>query len=379
MKIGFLVSHPTQFEGPFFQYASRQNDHELHVIYTDPNPSITNFDPELAANVSWGIDLLSGYSYSLMPARGRIRWLLKNIRDQKYDLLIVNGYSRSEYLLAALSARFSGTPAALRLDSVSFNRSSGSKRLLKKIMFWAFTHLYQHFFATSSLTVEYLERYGIERNRISLFSYAVDNDYFKEKSRLSLSAKTSIRSRHNLPNDGRIILSVTKFNGRESPWDLLKAFCDLGKPRPLLLLVGDGEQRLSLEQYASDHGANDVVFAGYVPYPELPGLYGIADVFVHPTPYEPWGVSVQEALACGLPVIASSRVGAGYDLIEADKNGAIYDAGDPNDLAIKLVHLLNSDCLEQVPQENDRILSKWNYDSSWRNVIAATRLVSTLR
>lgn len=377
MKIGFLVNHPTQFEGPFFQYATRKADHELHVIYSDPKTGLSTFDPELATNVSWGIDLLSGYSYSLLPTRSRMRWLLNNIRNQKYDLLIINGYSKSEYLLAALCARFLGTPTALRLDSVLFDGAAGWKRLLKRMMFRGFTHLYQHFFATSTLTIEYLQRYGIKRDRISLFSYAVDNDYFKEKSRLSNAAKASLRSRYNLPEEDRIILSVTKFNDREAPWDLLKAFCDMPKPRPLLLLVGDGNQRSLLEQHALDHGADDVTFAGYVPYPELPGLYGIADVFVHPTLYEPWGVSVQEALACGLPVIASSRVGAGYDLIEPDKNGAIYDVGDPKDLATKLIRLLKSDGLDLVCQENDRILSKWNYDSSWRNVIEASRLVGT--
>lgn len=378
MKIGFLVSHPTQFEGPFFQYVTRKAEHELHVIYTDPETSST-FDPELSTNVSWGIDLLSGYSHVLMPPRKRVRWLLENIRTEKYNLLIVNGYSRSEYFLAALCARFLGTPTALRLDSVLFDGASLSKRLLKKIMFRGFAHLYQHFFAISTLTIDYLQSYGIKRDRISLFSYAVDNDYFKEKSRLSPSAKASVRSRYNLPGHARIILSVTKFNDREAPWDLLKAFCDMSKPRPLLLLVGDGDQRALLERHAKDHQADDVVFAGYVPYPELPDLYGIADVFVHPTHYEPWGVSVQEALACGLPVIASSRVGAGYDLIEPDKNGAIYDVGNPKDLANKLTSLLASDRLGLVRQENDRILSKWNYASSWRNVIEATKSVTAIQ
>lgn len=379
MKIGFLVSHPTQFEGPFFQYAAKRPEHELHVIYSNSDPGVSVFDPELATNVSWGIDLLSGYSYSLMPRRRRLRWLLKDIRSHKYNLLIVNGYNKSGYLLAALCARFLGTPTALRLDSVLFDRSSRSKRLLKKAMFRGFTHLYQHFFATSSLTIEYLQAYGIKRDHISLFAYAVDNDYFKEKSSLSPEGKASVRNRYNLPNDDRIILSVTKFNDREAPWDLLKAFCDLPNPRPFLLLVGDGIERSSLEDYALLQGAEDVVFAGYVPYPELPSLYGIADVFVHPTHYEPWGVSVQEALACGLPVIASSKVGAGYDLIVPDKNGAIYDVGNPKDLASKLSHLLASDFLQSVRQENDRILANWNYDSSWRNVVEATRIVDVQR
>ncbi|MCU1265060.1 MAG: glycosyltransferase [Acidobacteria bacterium] len=377
MKIGVVVAHPTQFEGPFFRYAARDAAHDIRIIYTDLSRKDNIYDPEISANVSWGIDLLSGYQHSWMPSSGRMRWLRRDIKHEKYDLLIVNGYSRSEYLLAALYARFLGTPTALRLDSVLFDRASRTKQFLKKIMFRGFTHLYQHFFATSTLTIEYLQRYGIKRDRISLFSYAVDNDYFKEKSSLTPETKASLRTRYNLPGEDRIILSVTKFNEREAPWDLLKAFCDMPRPRPVLLLVGDGDQRSLLEQHALNHGADDVIFAGYVPYPELPGLYGIATIFVHPTHYEPWGVSVQEALACGLPVIASSRVGAGYDLIEPDKNGAIYDVGNPQDLANKLIRLLESDRPDLVVQENDRILSKWNYDSSWRNVIEATRLVGT--
>ena len=76
--------------------------------------------------------MLGGYSYELMPKQARMRWLLKDISAQKYDLLIINGYSRSEYLLAAVLAKLKGTPAALRLDSVAFGNTSAAKRAAKK-------------------------------------------------------------------------------------------------------------------------------------------------------------------------------------------------------------------------------------------------------
>src|SRR5205085_109201 len=154
MKIGLLIGHPTQFEGPFFRYAAQDEANEIHVVYTNPDCFENIFDPELSTSVSWGIDLLSGYSYASMPQRGRIRWLLKHIWQEKYDLLIINGYSQSEYTLAALFARLHGTPTALRLDSVQFGAAPVSKRLLKKINFLALKKLYKHFFATGSLTVE---------------------------------------------------------------------------------------------------------------------------------------------------------------------------------------------------------------------------------
>ena len=368
MKIGFLVGHPTQFEGPFFQYAARDPNHDVRVIYSEPDCLQELFDPELGTKVSWGIDLLGGYSYELMPKQARMRWLLKDISAQKYDLLIINGYSRSEYLLAAVLAKLKGTPAALRMDSVAFGNTSAARRVAKKLGFVALKRLFRHFFAIGSLTVEYLEHYGVGRDRISVFSYVVDADYFREKSCLSSEAKKSIRERYGIDAGSRIILSVTKFNQRESPWDLMKAYCSMPDNNSYLLLIGDGEQRAALEEYARGQRNRHIVFAGYVPYQELPSLYGIADVFVHAVGNEPWGVSVNEALACGLPVVASSTVGAAYDLISNRANGAIYEAGNPNDLRDKLSQILSLR-REDVRSENDCVLSAWNYQTTWRNVL----------
>jgi glycosyltransferase involved in cell wall biosynthesis len=368
VKIGFIVGHPTQFEGPFFQYAAQDSNHTVHVIYSEPDCLQERFDPELGANVSWGIDLLSGYSYALMPKRRRMRWLLKDITRQKYDLLIINGYTRPEYLFAAVVAKLKGTPAALRLDSVVFGDTSAARRLAKKIGFVALKRFFGHFFAIGSLTIEYLEHYGIKRDRISVFSYVVDANYFRNKSSLTSEARHAIRGRYGIDAASRIILSVTKFNQRESPWDLMKAYCSMPDNNSCLLLVGDGEQRAALEEYARGQRNHNIIFGGYVPYQELPDVYGIADVFVHAVHNEPWGVSVNEAMACGLPVVASSKVGAAYDLISNLRNGAIYEAGNPNDLRDKLTQILACG-REEVRSENDRVLSAWNYETSWRNVL----------
>jgi glycosyltransferase involved in cell wall biosynthesis len=369
MRIGFLVNHPTQFEGPFFQYVARESEHLMHIIYTDSHRLNNNFDPELKMDISWGIDLLSGYSNECMPRCNRIHWLLNHLQRQKYDLLIINGYSRSEYIIAAILARLMGIPAALRLDSVQFGDISTTKRLVKRLLFLILERLYSHFFAIGSLTVEYLQGHGICEDHISLFSYVVDTNYFKEKSNVSDKSKEILKRRYHLPEQSTVVVSVTKFNEREAPWDLLKAFCEMPNENLYLLLVGDGNQRTALEQYVQAYPESHVIFTGYVPYPELPALYGIADVFVHPACYEPWGVSVQEALACGLPVITSSRVGAGYDLIEAGKNGFIYEAGNAADLKDKLMRLLQTFRREEVRNENERILSRWDYATTWRNIL----------
>ena len=76
---------------------------------------------------------------------------------------------------------------------------------------------------------------------------------------------------------------------------------------------------------------------------------------------------MQEALACGLPVIASSRVGAGYDLIEAGGNGFVYPAGDDGMLALRVGEALALDP-EAVRRRNAAILARWDYAATWRNL-----------
>jgi glycosyltransferase involved in cell wall biosynthesis len=60
---------------------------------------------------------------------------------------------------------------------------------------------------------------------------------------------------------------------------------------------------------------------GYVSYQLLPKYYGAADVFIHLPPQEPWGLSVSEAMACGVPVISAPWVGAASELVEHGVTG----------------------------------------------------------
>ena len=143
-----------------------------------------------------------------------------------------------------------------------------------------------------------------------------------------------------------------------------------------LVLAGDGPERADLEETAQANGQDRVRYPGYVPYPELPALYAASDLFVHPAREERWGVSVQEALACGLPVVASSRVGAGVDLIEPGRNGFLYEAGWEGELARRV-----EDALALPPDEvrsaSEAVLSRWNYAAAWRNLLeAASRAVT---
>jgi glycosyltransferase involved in cell wall biosynthesis len=374
VKIAFLVERPTQFEAPFYRFAARDAQNELRVLFTGRDVAAPAFDPELGTPVSWGIDLLGGYPHEVCPAEDPARWLRERLQPGQCDLLIANGYTQGIYRLGARIARIAGVPAALRLDSVLWD-TSYYRNLAKKVLFATYMkRTYELFLGTGSLTLDYLRAFGVPPERTGLFPYAVDVESFAGRSRLTPAERAAFRERLGVPAGARVVLGLAKFNQREAPWDLLRAFARMREEDVWLVLAGDGPARPALEDFARQKAPPRVRFPGYIPYPELPALYAAADLFVHAAREERWGVSVQEALACGLPVVASSRVGAGYDLVEVGGNGFVYPAGDDGMLAHRIGEALALPP-EQVRERSAAILARWDYAATWRHLLSAAERV----
>lgn len=126
------------------------------------------------------------------------------------------------------------------------------------------------------------------------------------------------------------ILYVGRLSHEKDLDVLLGAFERLEGGRYRLEIVGDGPLRGALEQRA--RGRPNVTFRGFLPYgDELARIYARADLFVNPSPNETFSLSILEALASGLPVVAARR-GGPIDLVDATV-GALAEPGDPRDFA----------------------------------------------
>jgi glycosyltransferase involved in cell wall biosynthesis len=371
LRLAFVVERPTQFEVPFYRYAAGDAANRLRVIYTDPRLGDDVHDPELERTVSWGFPLFGGYEHAVCPARGRSQWLDRELRREPLDLVIVNGYTQRPYLEAAAAARRAGIPTGLRLDSVLWDGEAPRHALAKRLLFTGYLkRMYDLFFGVGTLTLDYLRFFGVPAGRAALFPYAVDVESFRARSDLSPADRGAVRDRLGVPRDARLLLAVTKLAPREAPWDLLRAEASASAPDRWVVIAGDGPARPEIEAFVRDRGLARVRLAGYVPYPELAGLYAAADLFLHPVQEERWGVSVAEAMACGLPVVTSSRVGAARDLVAAGRNGFTYPVGDDAALARRIEEALRLDPAT-VRAENRAILARWNYAAAWRGLLAA--------
>jgi glycosyltransferase involved in cell wall biosynthesis len=106
-----------------------------------------------------------------------------------------------------------------------------------------------------------------------------------------------------------------------------------------LLLVGDGPDEEAMRRRCETEGLDNVVFAGYRQRKDLPLYYAAADVFVFPTLGDPYGLVVDEAMACGLPVVSTRAAGEIHRRVTNGTTGFVVPAGDPHSLSARMALL----------------------------------------
>ena len=137
---------------------------------------------------------------------------------------------------------------------------------------------------------------------------------------------------------------------------------------PALVFVGEGEMGDKLRTLAPD-----AIFLGFRNQSELAALYDMADVLVLPSGREPWGLVVNEAMACATAVITSDRVGCAGDLV-TDDCGIVFPNGDENGLAAALSRCLrNSDAMGRAAQ---KAIRRWSFDEDLRGLRQAIDYVT---
>ena len=137
--------------------------------------------------------------------------------------------------------------------------------------------------------------------------------------------------------------------------------------RALLLLVGSGSLRYELENLVKILGLDkNVHFLGKMDNEKIPLCLSVADIFVLPSISEGFGIALLEAMAAGLPIIAT-RVGGIPYVLEDGKNGLLVNPGSSSDLAEKILMLMRSPELMKKMSEANREKSR---SYSWENIVS---------
>ena len=224
---------------------------------------------------------------------------------------------------------------------------------------------------TGHMKQKMIELLGKERCDIFVIPNGIDYEFFSSY----LGKQGSVTSEPG--NNKKVVLYVGRLDPVKGVRYLVQAMGilrDRGLRNAKLLIVGDGSEKKYLEELVKKLGLEDyVVFAGKVSHEKIPEYMALADVFVLPSLSEGFPTVVLEAMAMGLPVIAS-RVGGLPWIIKDGDNGFLVEPRNPHEIAEKITFLLiNDDLRTYISRRNIEKAREY----SWENIVKKLEKVYT--
>lgn len=144
------------------------------------------------------------------------------------------------------------------------------------------------------------------------------------------------------PNDEKILIHTSNFRKVKRVQDVLEIYLKVKNQIPSkLIMVGDGPERTHLEKFVRENHLTDyVIFMGK--QEKVEDILAISDVFLMPSESESFGLAALEAMACGIPVVASEAGGL-PEIIQHSYNGFTAPVGDINKMSDYVLEILNND------------------------------------
>ena len=214
------------------------------------------------------------------------------------------------------------------------------------------------------------------KDKLFFSPYAVDNNYLFNKADLHKDKKATIKKEFGISSDYPIILFLGKLIEWKQPLLLLKAFEQIKKVKACLVYVGSGDQEQKLKKYIRRKQIENVFLLGFKNYSEITKCYSIADVFVLPSLGESFGLVINEAMCFALPIIATNKVSAAYDLVLEGQNGYMITPKNIKMLTSVLEEVLSdTDRLKKMGQRSKELIADWNYQRDVSGLLEALNFI----
>jgi len=323
---------------PVFNALARKEGIDLHVIF------LAETDPKLRQWLVYRDEIC--FSHEVLRSwRGRLgeRNLLFNwrlsaaLRRAAPDAILCGGYNYPASWEASWWARRHHVPFMVWVESTAHDRRSW--RASVEALKGAFLRNCTAFVVPGKSSAEYLQRYDIQQGAVFSAPNAVDTDFFSRHAATVRADAAAHRQRLGLPQ--RYFLFVGRLVPEKGIFDLLAAYHRLApelRTNVGLVLVGEGSAHAKVSQCAARISPGQVQVAGFVQRETLATYYALADAFILPTRSDPWGLVVNEAMACGLPIVTTTAAGCAADLVTG-WNGFVVSPGDRAGLAAAMDRL----------------------------------------
>lgn len=256
------------------------------------------------------------------------------LNQRKPDVVIVGDYTYLADWAALLWCRLHNVPSICHYGSVYLAHGRRRAWYTERVKRLFFSHV-TSVAAYSRRAKEYAVWNGMAPGRVHVIGNAVPTVHLADE----VGAL-----RDGCVNSQKDILYVGRLSKEKNLLRLADAFVrareDSRNPDSRLVLVGDGPLRPQLEKYADAH-TDAIEVAGYKQRHELAPFFARARALVLPSTEEPWGLVVNEAMACGLPVLVSDYCGCVDDLVRDGVNGFRFDPFDVEEMSYALRRVMD--------------------------------------
>ena len=370
MNIKYILSHPIQYQSPLIKFLTKKGL-KIKVLFRSDMSTRKYFDTGFKKKISWGTNLLDGFDYEYLNYVGPNKVdaifplttdFTNKIIEKDTDIIWLHGIKNWYNLCIIFIAKIFNKKVFIRDEA---NHFSKKRSFLNKIFNYFFYKFIDNFIdvylAIGSQNKKYYLDHNIKNKKIVIVPYTVDNNFFNKKNKFKNNKKlTYIFAAKLIKKKGaNILLEAINILNHNKKFNYNSEF----------LIIGDGYMKYSLHDYAKINNLKNVKFIPFQNQKKLSEFYQKSDVFIIPSLFEPWGLTVNEAMAAENAIISSSAVASAYDLVSNNVNGYRFKNGDSKDLANKILKIFkNRKKIKKYQSNSLKIVSKWNFNQCFLGI-----------
>jgi glycosyltransferase involved in cell wall biosynthesis len=392
-----IYVEPTSYLLPLWREIAARSRVDTRLVFLEEN-----------LTQAWNIDLDDDPRVEVLRgSRGsKLLRIWHLLGDPRTELVNLAGWGHPLLLATLLLAWARGIPVCIESDTQYDPSTQWWRSTLKRLLLPILFRIPQRFFPAGSRQADYFKRYGACASRIRIAQMTVDvraiasevqrlrQHNAKETLNNSSAVIASAARQSSLPikltvpgsprrcaprddglnqrvsngtptGQGCVFLYVGRLEEYKGIRDLLTAFTRMKGAHGRLVIVGDGS--LSDLVRAAAQQNPDIEYLGRLSGEELLRAYARAHVLVLPSRVEPWGLVINEAMAAGLAIVATDRVGCVDDLVHEGVNGLVVPSADPTRLAEAMQTLAGQvGLLAGMGQASSAIIASWTIEDEAR-------------
>lgn len=358
-----------------YKKAQQSKDFEFKVLQVSASEG-TRLTMDLGEIPNYPYQLFSDKNLEDANKWDVFKKIIAEINRYKPQVMNVNGFFTWYHIGTIIYCKLKGIKVVLSNDSTaSDNPAVWWKSILKKLA----VKLSEAYYCFGQKAEEYLlELGGNTQKTISKRAAVVDNEWIKSEFEFHIGNKETLKKELGITTPYNFIY-VGRFIAFKNLPFLIEAFAQIKQNNWGLIFVGDGNEKPHIEKAIEQFGTKNVYFLGSKTWQQIPQYLTLADVLVLPSKSEPWGLVLNEAMVCGLPIIVSDACGSAIDLVDQGQNGFTFENNNVQSLYQCLQYFMeNPNELSKMGKLARQKIQNFNLDYAANDFIKGCKSVLVL-